>query len=79
MGSAPNLTAANAYQRGGVLWYGAAACRLHSKTSVIGNERVLRIITNNTVDLFLKTATVVLEISNHISFRVLFDKLLPNI
>jgi len=27
----------------------------------------------------LKTATVVLEISNHISFRVLFDKLLPNI
>ena len=41
----------------------------------IGNESVLKIIVNNTINLFFKTAIGILVISNHNSFRVLFDKI----
>jgi len=40
-----------------------------------GNESVPKIIINNTINLFLKTAISVLLISNLNSFRVLFDKI----
>jgi len=41
----------------------------------IGNESVPKIVINNAVNLFFKTATSFLVISNHSSFRVLFDKI----
>jgi len=40
----------------------------------IGNDSVPKIIINNTISLFFKTAISILVISNHNSFRVLFDK-----
>jgi len=40
--------------------------------------RVPKIIINDTINLFL-TAVGILVTSNHNSFRVVFDKLLPNI
>ena len=40
----------------------------------IGNESVSSITINNTINLFL-TAISILLISNHNSFRVLFDKI----
>ena len=48
-----------------------------SQYTVIGNESVPTIIINNTINLFLKTAIGILihVISNHNSFRVLFDKI----
>jgi len=41
----------------------------------IRNESVPKIIINDTIDLFLKTAIGILVISNHDSFRVPFDKI----
>jgi len=41
----------------------------------IGNESVLKIIINNTINLFSKTAISNLVIICHNSFRVLFDKI----
>jgi len=41
----------------------------------IGNESVPKIIINDTINLFFKTAINILVISNHNSFRVLFDKI----
>jgi len=38
------------------------------------NENVPKIIINDTISLFLETAISILVISNHNSFRVLFDK-----
>ena len=56
--------------------------QLHFATGVpqtnaarIGNESVPKIIINNTTNLFFKTAVSILLISNHSSFRVLFDKI----
>ena len=46
---------------------------------LIGNETVPKIIINDTISLFLLTAISILVISNHNSFRVLFDKMLPYI
>jgi len=40
---------------------------------VTEKESVPKIITNNTINLFFKTAISILLISNHNSFRVLFD------
>jgi len=50
-----------------------------SPSASIGNENVPKIIINNTRNSFRKTAIGILLISNHNSFRVLFDKkkLLP--
>jgi len=42
---------------------------------LIGNESVPKLILNSTINLFLKTAISLLVISNHNSFRVLFDKI----
>ena len=41
--------------------------------SAVGDESVPKIITNNTINLFL-TAVSILLISNHNTFRVVFDK-----
>jgi len=41
----------------------------------IGNESVPNIIINDTINLFFKTAVSILVVSNHNSFRVLFDKI----
>ena len=41
----------------------------------IGNESVPKVIINDTVNLFSKTAISILLISNHDSFRVPFDKI----
>ena len=41
----------------------------------IGNESMPKIIINDTITFFLKTAISILLISNHNSFWVLFDKL----
>jgi len=41
----------------------------------IGNDSVLKIAINDTINLFLKTAISILVISKHNSFRVLFDKI----
>jgi len=38
------------------------------------NENVPKIILNDTISLFLETAISILVLSNHNSFRVLFDK-----
>ena len=43
-------------------------------TMPIGNESLPKIVINGTINLFLKTAVSILPISNHNSFRVLFDK-----
>jgi len=40
----------------------------------IVNESVPKIITNDTIICFSETAIIILVISNHNSFRVLFDK-----
>jgi len=42
---------------------------------VIRNESVPTVIVNGTVNLFFKTAIGILLISNHNSFRVMFDKI----
>ena len=42
---------------------------------VVGNESVPKIIINNTVNLFYKTAISAFIISNHNSYRVLFYKI----
>jgi len=39
-----------------------------------GNERMPKIVINNTINLLSKTALSILVISNHNSFRELFDK-----
>jgi len=44
-------------------------------TDVLGNESVPNIIINETVNVFLKLQSPFLVISNHSSFRVLFDKI----
>ena len=44
------------------------------KSTAIGNESAPKIIINNTINSFL-TAISILVISNHNSFRVLFDKI----
>jgi len=41
----------------------------------IGNESVPKIIINDTIRLFFKTAISILVISNHNGFRVLSDKI----
>ena len=41
--------------------------------SAVGDESVPKIITNNTINVFL-TAVSILLISNHNTFRVVFDK-----
>jgi len=41
----------------------------------IGNESVPKIIINNAINLLFKTAISISVISNHSSFRVLFDKI----
>jgi len=41
----------------------------------IGNESVPKITINDTISRFFKTAISVLAISNHNSFRMLFDKI----
>ena len=50
------------------------SCGFSIKYSFIGKERVPKIILNDTIDLFLKTAIIILVISNHNSFLVLTDK-----
>ena len=40
-----------------------------------GDESVPKIIINNTMNLLFKTAISILVISNHNSYRVLFDKI----
>jgi len=42
-----------------------------------GDESVPKIVINNTMNLLLKTAIGILVISNHNSYRVLFDKIAP--
>ena len=39
------------------------------------NERVPKVVTNDAINVFFETAISILEISNHNSFRVLFDKI----
>ena len=52
-----------------------ADCRLRVECGIVaGNDSVPKIIINNTINLFL-TAISILLISNHNSFRVLFDKI----
>ena len=46
-----------------------------TESKTIGNASVAKIIVNNTINLLLKTAISILLISNHNSFRVLFDKI----
>ena len=41
----------------------------------IGNESVPKVIINDTMKCFSETALSILVISNHNSFRVLFDKI----
>ena len=41
----------------------------------MGNESVPKILINDKINLFRKTAISILIISNHNSFRVLFDKI----
>jgi len=41
----------------------------------MGNESVLKIIINNTINLLFQTAISILLSPNHNSFRVLFDKI----
>ena len=41
----------------------------------LGNESVPKIIINNTMNLFFKSAINILVVSNHNSFRALFDKI----
>ena len=41
----------------------------------VGNESVPKIVISDTVYLLLKTAISILVISNHNSFRALFDKI----
>jgi len=43
--------------------------------TAIGNESVPKIIINNAINLLFKTAISISVISNHGSFRVLFDKI----
>jgi len=40
-----------------------------------GNERVPKIVINGKINLFFKTAISISLISNHNSFRVLFDEI----
>ena len=47
----------------------------HYYSRIIGNESVLKIIVNDTINLFLKSAISILVISNDSSFWVLFDKI----
>jgi len=49
--------------------------RSRMPATLIGNESVPKIIINNTISLFLKTAISILLISNHNSFRVLSGKI----
>ena len=51
---------------------GMTSCCLRAEST--GNESLPKIIINNTINLFL-TAVIILLISNHNSFRVLFDKI----
>ena len=46
-----------------------------SNNTPIGNESVGNIIINDTINLIFKTAIGIFLISNHNSFRVLFDKI----
>jgi len=48
---------------------------LHPPYVYIGNESVPKIIINDTINLFFTSAISILVISNHNSFRVLFDKI----
>ena len=41
----------------------------------VGNESVSKIVINNTINSFVKTAISISLISNHNSFRTLFDKI----
>ena len=43
--------------------------------NTIGNKSVPKVIINDTINLFFLTAVSILLISNHNSFRVLFDKI----
>jgi len=43
--------------------------------NTIGNKSVPKVIINDTINLFFKTAVSILLISHHNSFRVLFDKI----
>ena len=52
-----------------------SSVKLSSCPVDIGNESVPKIIINNTINSFLKTAISILVISNHNSFRVLLDKI----
>jgi len=49
--------------------------RSRMPATLIGNESVPKIIINDTISLFLKTAISILLISNHNSFRVLSGKI----
>ena len=44
------------------------------KKQQLGNESVLKIMINDAINLFFETAISILAVSNHNSFRVLFDK-----
>ena len=44
-------------------------------SDIVGNENVPKIITNNRINLLFKTAINILVVSNHNSFRVLFDEI----
>jgi len=68
---------------GGVLLVPPAlSLRLHHRLDIYRvymgkefNESMLKIILNNTIKLFIKTAISISVISNHNSFRALFDKI----
>ena len=47
----------------------------NSRSSIIMNESVSRIITNDTIKFVSQTAISILVISNHNSFQVLFDRI----
>jgi len=45
------------------------------KNDLTGNESVPKIIINDTINFFFRTAISILVISNYNSFRELFDKI----
>ena len=59
---------------GGDASHGVRRVIVNSTVFSIANERVPKIAINYTINIFLKTAIIILVISNHNRFRVLFDK-----
>ena len=58
-----------------LLWVQPNIPKRFTQFAGIGNESVLKTITNDTTDLFFKTAISLLLISNHNTFVVLCDKI----